>query len=115
MKPMMRIIGTALAIVGVAAPALAQIRPAVLFSVAPYGSQRGTTATFKVVGANIANADRVIFSAPGLTATLGAYEDLGPDIRERRPGETGAIIQDKAQKARLAVTITAATDAPLGR
>jgi hypothetical protein len=87
----------------------------VLFSVAPYGIQRGTTATFKVTGANIANADGVIFSAPGLTATLGAYEDLGPDIRERRPGETGAIIQDKAQKARLTLTVTAAADVPLGR
>jgi hypothetical protein len=111
----MRITGIAIALTCVAASALAQTRPPVLFSVTPYGIQRGTTATFTVDGANIANADRVIFSAPGLTATLGAYEDRGPDIRERRPGETGAIIQDKAQKARLTVTITAAGDAPLGR
>jgi hypothetical protein len=98
-----------------AAPLLAQTRPPVLFSVAPYGIQRGTTATFAVEGANIASADQVIFTTPALTATLGAYEDRGPDIRERRPGETGAIIQDKAQKARLTLTITAAADATLGR
>lgn len=98
-----------------AAPLLAQTRPPVLFSVTPYGIQRGTTATVVVDGANIANADRAIFSTPALTATLGAYEDRGPDIRERRPGETGAIIQDKAQKARLTLTITASADAPLGR
>jgi hypothetical protein len=114
MNPSIRVIGTALAITCVAASASAQTRPPVLFSVTPYGIQRGTTATFTVDGANIANTDRVIFSTPALSATLGAYEDRGPDIRERRPGETGAIIQDKAQKARLTVTITAAADAPLG-
>ena len=105
----------ALLLVSATAQGLAQTRPPVLFSVTPYGIQRGTTATFAVEGANIADADRVIFSAPGLTATLGAYEDRGPDIRERRPGETGAIIQDKAQKARLMVTVAATADAPLGR
>jgi hypothetical protein len=99
----------------VAAPAAAQTRPPVLFAVTPYGIQRGTSATFLVEGANIAQADRVIFSAAGLSATLGAYEDLGPDVRERKPGETGAIIQDKAEKARLTLTVTATADVPLGR
>ena len=111
----MRIIGAAMAMAFVAVSAVAQTRPPVLFSVSPYGIQRGATATVTVEGANIANADRVIFSTPGLTATLGAYEDRGPDIRERRPGETGAIIQDKAQKARLTLTIMAAPNAQLGR
>jgi hypothetical protein len=115
MKRYMRITGMAMAMACVAAPVVAQTRPPVLFSVRPYGIQRGTTATFTVEGANIASADRVIFSTPGLTATLGPYEDRGPDIRERKPGETGAIIQDKAQKARLTLTITATPDAPLGR
>ena len=104
-----------LLLVSATAQGLAQTRPPVLFSVTPYGIQRGTTATFAVEGANLADADRVIFSAPGLTATLDAYEDRGPDIRERRPGETGAIIQDKAQKARLMMTVTATADASLGR
>ncbi len=111
----LRIAAASIVLAVVAVPARSQTRPPVLFSVTPYGMQRGTTATFTVDGANIASADRVIFSAPGLRATLGAYEDRGPDIRERRPGETGAIIQDKAQKAQLALTITVATDAPLGR
>lgn len=111
----MRITATAIVIACASAPAFAQTRPPVLFSVSPYGIQRGTTATFTVDGANIGQADSVIFSTPGLTATLGAYEDRGPDVRERKPGETGAIIQDKAQKARLTLVITAAADAPPGR
>ena len=43
------------------------------------------------------------------------YEDLGADIRVRQTGETGAIIQDRAQKGRLTSTITAGAGVPLGR
>jgi hypothetical protein len=98
-----------------AAPALAQTRPPVLTSIAPYGLQQGTTVTFTVEGANLAGADRAVFDDAGLTATLGSLTDLGADIRKRTPGETGAIIQDKAEKGRLSVTITAAASAPTGR
>ena len=68
----MRITATAIVMACASAPAFAQTRPPVLFSVSPYGIQRGTTATFTVDGANIGQADSVIFSTPGLTATLGA-------------------------------------------
>lgn len=93
----------------------AQTRPSVLTGMTPYGLQRGTSASFVVDGANLEGADQVIFSDPGLTATIGSYEDLGPDIRVRRPGETGAIIQDRAQKGQLRLTITAAASTPVGR
>ena len=93
----------------------AQTRPAVLTSITPYGLQQGTTVSFKVDGANIAGADRVIFDDPGLSASIGAYSDLGADVRERMPGETGAIIQDKAEKAALTLSITASAGVLPGR
>jgi hypothetical protein len=95
--------------------ASAQTRPPVLTSVAPYGIQRGTTVTVAVEGANIAQTDRVIFADSGLSAEIGAFESLGPDIRKRMPNETGAIIQDKAEKGRLTLHITASSTAELGR
>lgn len=105
-----------LAAAGVAAtPVVAQTRPAVLTSLTPYGIERGSTATFIVDGANLAGADAVLFSDPGLSARIVGYEDLGADIRERRPGETGAIIQDRAQKGRLTLDISASSAVPLGR
>ena len=95
--------------------AAAQTRPAALTSLTPYGIQRGATATFTADGANLMGADRVIFTDPGLSAEIVKYEDLGADIRVRQTGETGAIIQDRAQKGRLTLTITAAAGVPLGR
>lgn len=105
---------TALAL-AFAATAAAQVRPSVLTSATPYGLQRGTTVTFVVDGANLEGATEVLFSDVGLTGRIDAYEDLGADIRERQPGETGAIIQDKARKGRLAITVTAAGAVPVGR
>jgi hypothetical protein len=92
-----------------------QTRPPVLFKSTPHGLQRGTTATLVVEGANIADADRVLFTHEGLSAVLEGYEDLGPDVRIAEPGETGAIIQDKAQKAKIRLIVTARPDVPLGR
>lgn len=99
----------------IASPASAQTRPSVLTSLTPYGLQRGTTATFTVDGANLVDADAVLFTDTGLSARIVEYEDLGADIRVRQPGETGAIIQDRAQKGRLTIAITAAASVPLGR
>ncbi|MBK5297644.1 MAG: hypothetical protein JJE40_10840 [Vicinamibacteria bacterium] len=96
-------------------PATGQTRPSSLTSLTPYGIERGTTATFTVDGANLAGADTVVFTDPGLSAQIASYEDLGADIRVRQTGETGAIIQDRAQKGRLTLTITAAAGVPLGR
>jgi len=96
-------------------PAVAQVRPPVLTSVTPYGLQRGTTVTLTLEGANIASTDQVVFDVPGLSATIGEYKDLGADVRKRMPGETGAIIQDKAQKASLAISLSATADVPIGR
>jgi hypothetical protein len=98
-----------------AGAALGQTRPSVVTGMTPYGLQRGTTATFRVDGANLAGADAVLFTDPGLTATIAGYEDLGADIRVLQPGETGAVIQDRAQKGRLTLTITAAAGVAPGR
>jgi hypothetical protein len=99
----------------IAATAAAQVRPSVLTSATPYGLQRGTTVTLVVDGANLEGATEVLFSDAGLTGSIDRYEDLGADIRERQPGETGAVIQDKATKGRLAITVTAAGTVPAGR
>ncbi len=98
-----------------AAPALAQTRPPVLLDIEPYGLQRGTTVTFTVNGANLMGADRVLFDDAGLSATIGAMSDQGADIRKKVPGETGAVIQDKAEKNRVQITVTAAAAVPTGR
>jgi hypothetical protein len=95
--------------------AAAQTRPSVLTGMTPYGLQRGTSAMFRVDGANLAGADQVLFTDPGLTATIIGYEDLGADVRVMQPGETGAVIQDRAQKGRLSLTIAASRGVPLGR
>ena len=93
----------------------AQMRPPVVSSMTPYGIQGGTTAEFAVEGANLGGCDQVLFDVAGLSAEILGYEDLGPDIRVRRPGETGAIIQDRAQKGRLRLRIAARPDVPVGR
>ena len=98
-----------------APPALAQTRPPVLLDIEPYGLQRGTTVTFTVNGANLMGADRVLFDAAGLSGTIGAMSDQGADIRKKVPGETGAVIQDKAEKNRVQITVTAAATVPTGR
>ena len=97
------------------ATAAAQTRPPVLFIATPYGIQRGTSAGLVVEGANIGGTTAVIFTHAGLTATIDEYEEIGPDIRERRPGETGAIIQDRAMKGKLRITVTADGSVPVGR
>ena len=107
----------ALAAVPLVAPSTvaAQTRPPVLTGVSPYGLQRGTTVAFTVEGANLEGADAVLFTHEGLTARIDGYEDRGADIRERRPGETGAIIQDRARKGSLRLTVSATVDVPAGR
>src|SRR4029078_9385886 len=95
--------------------AAAQVRPPVLTSVTPSRLQRGTTVTLTPEGENSTRTDQVVFDVPGLSATIGEYKDLGADVRKRMPGETGAIIQDKAQKASLAISVSASADVPIGR
>jgi len=93
----------------------AQVRPSVLTGMTPYGLQRGTTVVFAVDGANIDGATKVIFDDAGLSAEILGYEDLGADVRVRQPGETGAVIQDRARKGRIKVSISAAPGTPIGR
>ncbi len=100
---------------GAAAPAEAQRRPAAITGMTPYGLERGTTADFVVDGANLEGADGALFDDESLSAEILGYEDLGADIRVRRPGETGAVIQDRARKSRVRLRVTAAPDAPPGR
>lgn len=95
-------------------PALAQTRPPLVTDVTPWGLQRGTTVTVTVDGANIGDADRVLFDHPGLSARIVRRYDLGPDIPTRRPDDTNPPIDDVATRSLLAVEVTAAPDMPSG-
>jgi hypothetical protein len=106
---------TAAGLAALIAAGAAQTRPPVLFIATPYGMQRGTSAELVVEGANIGGTTAVIFTDAGLTATIDGYEELGPDVRELRPGETGAVIQDRAMKGKLRITVTASGAVPVGR
>ena len=75
-----------------AATAGAQVRPPVIANAAPYGVQRGTTASVTVDGTNLGDADAVLFSDAGLSARIVSVADFGPDVPVRRPGDTGAPI-----------------------
>jgi len=93
----------------------AQTRPSLLTGMTPYGLQRGTSVVFTVDGANIEGVTEVLFDDAGLSADVLGYEDLGADIRVRQTGETGAVIQDRARKGRVRISIAAAAAVPLGR
>src|SRR4051794_31185025 len=102
-------------VIAAVATAGAQVRPPVITNTAPYGIQRGTTATITLDGTNLGDADAVLFSDAGLSARIASVADFGPDVPVRRPGDTGAPISDRARKNVVTLEVTASLDVPLGR
>src|SRR2546425_7778283 len=51
-------------------PAMSQVRPPTITSVSPAGFQRGNTITLTVEGANLADANAIQFSHPGLKGQI---------------------------------------------
>jgi hypothetical protein len=103
------------ALLAVATGATAQVRPASIGRVTPPGVQRGTTVMLSVEGINLADARSVLFDHSALAGRIVTNEDLGPDVPDRDPESTGAPIEDRARKCRLAVEVTVIAEAPLGR
>ena len=99
-----------------ATAAVAQTAPPTLERVSPTGAQRGTRATIEIQGSNIAGATRLIFSEPGLSASVTAIKEVPPEKAVMAKGvvRTDAPIDDKAKKYALTATVTIAADVPHG-
>ena len=98
------------------AAAVAQTAPPTLERVSPTGAQRGTRVTLEIQGTNISGATRLIFSEPGIAATVTAIEEIPVDKPAMPKGvvRTDAPIDDKATRYALAATVTIAADVPDG-
>jgi hypothetical protein len=107
--------GSLLAVCALASVAAAQTRPAAIGMARPTGGQRGTTVTVVIDGNNLADARDVLFDVEGLSARIVKNEDLGPDVVERDPENTGAPIEDRARDSRLTIEVAVGADVPLGR
>jgi hypothetical protein len=95
---------------------MAQIAPPAISSSMPPGAQRGTTMTLTIEGINLAGADGLVFSAPGLSAKITSNTELPTEKRKARPGvDTGAIIEDRSTKNKLTADVTIAADMLPGR
>jgi hypothetical protein len=104
-------------LVAAAAPAaVAQTAPPTLERVSPTGAQRGTRVTIEIQGSNIAGATRLIFSEPGLSASVTAIKELPIEKPVMTKGvvRTDAPIDDKAKKYALTAAVTIAADVPHG-
>ena len=99
-----------------ATTALGQTAPPTLEKVSPTGAARGTRATVAILGSNIAGATRIIFSEPGLSATISTIKELPIEKPEMTKGvvRTDAPIDDKARKYELTAVVTIAADVPHG-
>ena len=103
-------------LVGTVPAAVAQTAPPTLERVSPTGAQRGTRVTIEIQGSNIAGATRLIFSEPGLSATVTAIKEVPVEKPAMAKGvvRTDAPIDDKAKKYALTAAVTIAADVPHG-
>jgi hypothetical protein len=109
-------IGFTAAIVAAASAALGQTAPPTLEKVTPTGAQRGTHATVTIQGTNIGGATRIIFSEPGLSASIAAIKEIPIEKPEMAKGvvRTDAPIEDKAKKYEITAVVSIAADVPHG-
>ena len=106
----------ALALVSGASPLWAQTAPPTLQKLTPTGAQRGTQVTVTIVGTNIGETTRLIFSEPGISSRITAIEEVPVQKMVVPKGvvRTDAPIEDKARKFELTATVTIAADVPHG-
>src|SRR5688572_3933509 len=88
----------AAALAAAAPEAIAQTAPSTLERVSPTGAQRGTRVTIEIQGSNINGATRLIFSEPGLSASVTAIKEvpLEKPVMAKGVVRTDAPIEDKA-------------------
>jgi hypothetical protein len=99
-----------------ASPLWAQTAPPTLQKVTPTGAQRGTHITVTIVGTNIGETTRLIFSEPGISSRITAIEEVPVQKMVVPKGvvRTDAPIEDKARKFELTATVAIAADVPHG-
>ena len=97
-------------------PLSAQTAPPTLQKLTPTGAQRGTQVTVTIVGTNIGETTRLIFSEPGISSRITAIEEVPVQKMVVPKGvvRTDAPIEDKARKFELTATVTIAADVPHG-
>jgi hypothetical protein len=96
------------------APAAAQTAPPTLQTLSPTGAQRGTRATLTLRGTNIGAPTRIIFSEPGLSASITAVKELPVERRMTPKGvvRTDAPIEDKARRYEVTALVAIAPNVP---
>ena len=97
-------------------PLSAQTAPPTLQKLTPTGAQRGTQVTVTIIGTNIGETTRLIFSEPGISSRITAIEEVPVQKMVVPKGvvRTDAPIEDKARKFELTATVTIAADVPHG-
>ena len=111
------IVGLTIAvIVVISARAGAQTAPPTLQKISPTGAQRGTQVTLTIVGTNIGDATRLIFSEPGFSARITGVKEVPIEKMVVPKGvvRTDAPIEDKARKFELTATVSIAPHVPHG-
>ena len=99
------------------APSLwAQTAPPTLQKITPTGAQRGTQTTLTIVGTNIGDATRLIFSEPGFSARITNVKEVPIEKMVVPKGvvRTDAPIEDKARKFELTAVVSIAPQVPHG-
>ena len=105
-----------IALAGGASTVWAQTAPPTLQKVTPTGAARGTQVTVTIVGTNIGEATRIIFSEPGFSARITSVEEVPVEKMVTPKGvvRTDAPIDDKARKFALTAVVTIAKEVSHG-
>jgi hypothetical protein len=106
----------AIALAGGGTTLWAQTAPPTLQKATPTGAARGTQVTVTIVGTNIGETTRMIFSEPGFSARITGVEEMPVEKMVTPKGvvRTDAPIDDKARKFTLTALVTIAKEVPHG-
>lgn len=96
--------------------AAAQTAPPTLQKSTPSGAQRGREVTLTIVGTNIGDATRILFSQPGLTSRITATKELAFEKMVVPKGvvRTDAPIEDGARRYEVTALVTVDANVPHG-
>lgn len=104
-----------LLVVGAVATARAQVAPPTVSSISPVGAERGRTIQFIIEGINLKEADRILFSDPGLEGKIVSVTELEPERKEAMKGATRLPFEDIAIKYRVVAEVKIAPKTAVGR
>jgi hypothetical protein len=97
-----------IALAGGASTVWAQTAPPTVQKLSPTGAQRGTQVSLTIVGTNIGDATRLIFSEPGFSSRITSVKEVPVEkmIVPKGVVRTDAPIEDKARKFELTAVVT---------